>query len=170
MHMEIGDHVQVRAYKADGTCYRWWRATVESVEANSVVLVTPAGHRVEGVDGGWTSQYAIRAFYWSDRPYNVLEVYAPDGRLVEIYVNISSRAVIEDSRVSFTDYELDIDRRLPGEARLEDEDEFREAASRYGYSKSFQEACYRVAREMIEVANTWVARGMPTSGTQDAQA
>ena len=30
---------------------------------------------------------------------------------------------------------------------IEDEDEFREAAARYGYSEAFQEACYEVARE-----------------------
>jgi protein associated with RNAse G/E len=167
--MEIGDDVQVRACKADGTCYRWWRATVEAVEADGVVLVTPAGHRVEGIHRSWTSRFAIRAFYWPDRLYNVLEVYALDGTLVEIYVNISSPAVIEDSQVSFTDYELDIDRRPPGEAQLEDEDEFREAALRYGYSQAFQETCYQVAREMIELANSWVARGMPTVGPAQAQ-
>jgi protein associated with RNAse G/E len=118
---------------------------------------------VEGVDGGWTSQYAIRAYYWPDRPYNVLEVYAPDGRLVEIYVNISSPAVIGHSRVSFTDYELDVSRRPPDTARLEDEDEFREAASRYDYSDAFQKTCYRLAGEAIKLANNWVALGLPAT-------
>jgi hypothetical protein len=42
------------------------------------------------------------------------------------------------------------------------EEEFLEAGSKYGYSKECQQACYQVAREAIEVANRWVARGMPT--------
>lgn len=160
--MQIGDTVQVRAYQADGTCYRWWQATVEAVEMDRVVLVTPVGHRVRDVHGGWTSQRLIRAFYWSNRWYSLLEVYVPHGGLEEIYVNISSPAAIGDSRVSFTDYELDVVRKPPYRAHLEDEEEFREAASQYGYTRAFQQACYRVAREAIELANNWVALGMPT--------
>jgi len=93
--------------------------------------------------------------------HNVLEAYAPDGRLLEIYVNVSSPAKIDDAQVTFTDHDLDVSRKPPREAVIEDEDEFLEAASRYGYSTAFQETCYRVAREAIRLANDWVARGMP---------
>lgn len=62
--MDVGETIRVREYRLDGTCNRWWSATVESVETDGVVLVTHVGHRVEGVHGGWTSEYAIRAFYW----------------------------------------------------------------------------------------------------------
>ncbi|MGD2177544.1 MAG: DUF402 domain-containing protein [Anaerolineae bacterium] len=158
---EIGERVQVRAYKPDGTCYRWWHATVELVEPHKVVLVAPVGHRVEDMGGGWTSEHAIRAFYWLNRWYSLLEVYAPDGTLEEIYVNIASPAKIEDGRIWFVDCELDVSREPPHEARIVDEEEFREAVSRYGGSQEFQQACYRVAGEAVEVANHWVARGMP---------
>lgn len=47
------------------------------------MVVTPVGHRVEDVRGGWASGHAIRTFYWPDRWYSLLEVYAPDGRLEE---------------------------------------------------------------------------------------
>lgn len=53
--MQIGERVQIRAYKADGTCYRRWSATVEAVAADCVVVVNPVGHRLEGVDAAWTS-------------------------------------------------------------------------------------------------------------------
>jgi protein associated with RNAse G/E len=160
--MQIGERVQVGAYKSDGTCYRWWYATVEAVETDKVVVVTPVGHRVEDIGGAWASEYAIRAFYWLDRGYSLLEVYAPDGKLVEIYVNISSAVEIEDSQMRFTDYELDVSRKPPHKARIVDEEEFLEAVSKYAYSQEFQQACYQAAREAVGVANTWVARGMPT--------
>jgi protein associated with RNAse G/E len=153
--------VQVRAYKSDGTCYRWWQATVESVEEARFVLVTPPGHWVDGTDGGFASKNALRVHYWPGRWYCLLEAYTPGGELVEIYVNINSPVEIQGSHIWFTDYELDVSRRLPGEARLEDEDEFLEAASEYGYSEEFQQACYEVAREALDVANGWVAGGMP---------
>jgi protein associated with RNAse G/E len=147
--MQTGSQVQVKAYKSDGTCYRWWTATVETVEPDVIVTTTPAGHRAHDIDGGWRSQWAIRSYYWPERWYSVLEVYLANGKLVEIYVNINSPV------------ELDVSRELPRKARLVDEDEFQEAAPKYGYSAEFQQTCYRVAKEAIEVANNWVARGMP---------
>jgi protein associated with RNAse G/E len=161
--MEIDERVRVEAYKLDGTCYRWWHVTVEVVEADKVVVFAPAGHRVEEAGGGWRSEHAIRAFYWLDRWYSVLEVYARDGTLEEIYVNIASPVRIEDGRIWFVDYELDVSRKPPHEARIVDEEEFLEAVFRYGCTTEFQQACYRVAKEAIEVANRWVAGGMPAA-------
>jgi protein associated with RNAse G/E len=159
--MKPGDRVQVKAYKSDGTCYRWWTATVEAVEADTFVLVTPPGHWIDGTDGGLTSENALRVHYWPGKWYCLLEAYTPGGELAEIYVNINSPVEIQDSQLRFTDYELDVSRIPPHEARLEDEDEFLEAAVEYGYSEEFQQACYRVAREALNLANHWVARGMP---------
>ncbi len=160
--MRIGERIQIRAYKSDGTCYRWWYATVEAVTANRIVTVTPAGHPVEGHRGGWTSRYAIRSHFWLDRRYSLLEAYTANGTLEEIYVNINSPVQIEGSELRFTDYELDVSRELPQGARIVDEDEFLEAVRDYGYSEEFQQACYETAKEAIELANRWVAGEMPT--------
>jgi len=165
--MDIGERIAVRAYKADGTCYRRWSATVEAVGENQVVTVSPFGHRLEGVAGTWCCHQAIRTFYWSDRWYNVLEVYGHDGELEEIYVNVSSPAEILDVQIRFTDYELDVSWSPGREPRILDQDEFAEAASRYGYSQPFQEACYRIARKAVKVARHWVPSGMPVVGTEE---
>lgn len=159
--MQVGDRVQVRAYKSDGTCYRWWHSTVEAVETGQVVLLSPVGQRVQDISGAWTSEHAIRTFYWPDRWYSLSEVYAPTGRLVEIFVNINSPPEVDGSQMGFTDYELDVTREPPHKARIVDQDEFVEAAAKYGYPEEFQQACYEVAREALEVADRWVARGMP---------
>lgn len=161
--MRIGDRVQVRAHKSDGACYRWWTATVESVTPGELTLVTPVGRLIEGIDGNLVSENALRVHYWADRWYCLLEAYTPEGKLAEIYVNINSPIEIEDLQVCFTDYELDVIRRPPGEAELVDEDEFQEAAVEYGYSEAFQRACYEVAQEALDLANRWVGRGMPAT-------
>ena len=159
--MKTGDRVQVKAYKSDGTCYRWWFATVEAASTEELVLITPVGHRVEDPRGGWDSQYAIRAYYWPQKWYSVLEVYGAGGGLEQIYANISSPIVLDGAQIRFTDYELDVSRRVPRVARIVDEDEFLEAASKYGYSPAFQEACYRAAREALDVANAWIPGAAP---------
>ena len=157
--MQVGDKIDVKAYKSDGTCYRWWTGTVEAVADDEIVVITPPHHRVEGIDGGWMSRYAIRSYYWPGTWYSLLEAYTPEGTLEEIYIN--SPVEIEGGRIAFTDYELDVSRRLPHAARIVDQDEFLEAASRYGYSEAFQQTCYQVARQAIELANGWAAKGMP---------
>lgn len=170
MRMKPGDRVQVKAYKSDGTCYRWWTATVESVAADQLVLVTPVGHLIEDPGDSFVSPNALRVFYWPGKWYCLLEAYTPDGELAEIYVNISSPMEIEGLEMRFTDYELDVSRRPPGEAQLLDEDEFEEAVVEYGYSEEFQRTCYQVAAEAMGLANRWVSRGMPTSGTNEGSA
>jgi protein associated with RNAse G/E len=131
------------------------------VEADRVVVVSPVGQRVEDAAGAWASRYALQAHFWPDRWYSVNEVYRVGGELDEIYVHISSPVEIADGELRFTDYELDVSRKPPHEARIVDEDEFQEAAVRYGYSQAFQQACYQVAREALAVAEGWEALGMP---------
>lgn len=63
--------------------------------------------------------------YYSDRWYNIFELYDTEGRLKGWYCNIARPAVIGDHAVESEDLELDLlvsaDRR---ELRLDDEDEF----------------------------------------------
>jgi len=40
-------------------------------------------------------------------------------------------------------YKLDVSRKLPNRAQIVDEDEFQEAANKYGYSAEFQLYCFR---------------------------
>lgn len=151
--MRPGEQIQVKAYKADGTCYRWWPATVEAFTDDLIVTISPSGKRVEALDGGWISQVAIRTFYWLAKPYSLLEVYKADGQLAEIYVNINSLVQIEAGQLSYIDYELDVTLQPPLAARIVDEDEFAEAVLKYGYTAEFQTFCYQAAHEAVELAN-----------------
>ncbi len=123
--------------------------------------MTAPGHRVESIDGDWTSGYAIRSFYWTNRWYSLLEVYTREGTLSEIFVNVNSPVEITDSEIRFTDYELDVSRKSPERAHIADEDEFLEAASRYGYTEVLRRRCYAAVREAFAVANRWEAGGFP---------
>ncbi len=159
--MRPGDHLQIKAYKADGTCYRWWPATIETVTTDLIVTIAPIGKRVEGIGGGWVSDMAIRTFYWFAKPYSLLEIYQADGQLAEIYVNINSLVQTAPGQLSYIDYELDVTLQPPLAARIVDQDEFAEAVIEYGYSADFQAFCYQAAHEAVEVANNWRASGMP---------
>jgi len=158
--MKIGDAVRVRAFKADGTCYRTWLTMLEDVRGDLVVTFSPPGHWVDDITGGWISKSAIRAYYWPGRMYSLLEVFSAGEILKEIYVNIQSPIVMTDSEITFTDYELDISRVMPGDAVVVDEDEFLQAVTRYRYPVELQVACYLAAAEARDLANNWIEMGM----------
>lgn len=160
--MKPGDKIHVRACKADGTVYRSWHTTIESVDAGSIVTISPAGSMVEDRKRvTYQTEHILRSYYWFDKFYNLIEVFDTRGNLIEIYINIAAPPEFEDGVMSFKDHELDVSKYPPNPARLIDEDEFSEAAVKYHYSQEFQKKMYAAAREALEAANHWEARPVP---------
>ncbi len=160
--MKPGDTIHVHACKADGTVYRSWHTMIESVDADSIVTISPAGDTVEDhVRIRYQTKHILRSYYWHDKFYNLIEVFDTQGNLIELYINIASPPEFEDGIMSFKDHELDVSRFPPKAAQLIDEDEFAEAAVKYQYTKEFQDRMYSVAEEAIELANHWQARPVP---------
>jgi protein associated with RNAse G/E len=68
-------------------------------------------------------------YYYSDRWYNIFEVYdRDDGQIKGWYCNIGKPAVIEDYVVSYVDLALDLWVSADGRQTVLDEDEFAELA------------------------------------------
>jgi protein associated with RNAse G/E len=157
--LRIGQQILVRSLRADGACYRWWHALVEYSDASTLVTYAPHGARVEQPGGGYSVRYAIRAWYWFDRPYNLLEVYEPDGSLAEIYIHIASPPRLVATTLEYTDHELDVVCQPGAPPRIVDQDEFAEAAMRYGYTAAFQAACFATAEAALVTAAEWQPHG-----------
>lgn len=167
--LRAGDVIPVQARKADETVYRSWKAMVESVTDDLLVTIAPAGSSVfniKGEDHPILNHY--RAYYWTKKYYNLLEIFDPNGTLVQIYVNIAAPPEFKNGILSFKDHELDVSKRLPEAALLVDEDEFAEAVIKYGYSKEFQEKMYATARIALELAENWQAKPCPIFGDDHA--
>ena len=166
--MKPGDLIHVRACKSDGTVYRSWHARIESIDSDLIITTAQAGDYVyDLVRGHYFSKHTLRSYYWVDKFYNLIEIFA-NGTLTAIYLNIASPPSFEDGDLSFTDYELDVFKRLPEVARLVDEDEFAEAALKYHYTEEFQNDMYAVARQAIELADQWQAGPVPRFGDNHA--
>jgi protein associated with RNAse G/E len=153
--MTMRPAITVRALRADGSCYRSWTAQPVYHDARGLVTFAGPGGVVDYRGTPWVQQYAIRAVYWFDRPYNLLEVFASDGTIVELYVHIASPARLVGDVLEYTDHELDVVLAPGGAPRVIDEDEFAEAAARYGYTADFQQACYAVCREAEQLLVRW---------------
>jgi protein associated with RNAse G/E len=155
-----GTAIEIRALKSDGNAYRWWNDTVVAADNNHVITSYPIGRAVFGPKGGWRTASAGCTVYWFDRPYNLTELYDPDGRLFEIFAHIASPARLIDHILTYTDHELDVVFQLGQPPVVVDEDEFLEAARSFGYPPEFQASCYRAVDEVLAFIGDWKPVGM----------
>ena len=168
--MKIGDRIQVCACKADGSVYRSWHTNIETMDADSIVTISPLGSEMyDHKRGNIRIGHTMRSYYWFDKYYNLIELFDTQGNLAQIYINIASPPYPEDGSLCFKDYELDVFRYPSSSAKLLDEDEFAEAIVTYQYTKEFQEQMYSVANEVLELANCWDAKPAPEFGGEHAQ-
>ncbi len=159
-----GDTVWVRSAKSDGRPHRWRSAQVETVDDACIVLYSAIGTPVHHNPVGsptvvYPLRHAIRSYYWPGRQHNLLEIYAADGRLVELYADITSPVEVRENEIAFIDHELDVSQ-LAGQApRIVDQDEFAAAAVAFGYSDEFMHHCYEVAEALLDVLANWQPLG-----------
>lgn len=158
-----GQSIRMTALKADGHAYRWMQVTVERVEPDYVVLFSPIGTFCDGPKGGWKAPYVGRIHLWTNRPFNLSEIYYADGKLLELYVNIASPAEFLPNEIRYIDYELDVVKKPGQPPKIEDEREFQEAIPRYGYTEDLQKACYQAVQEVLKLVETW-----PPNSTHEA--
>ena len=105
-------------------------------------------------------KFTSRTTYWLDKPYNLGELYEPNGRLKELYIHICSPARTHTGRLEFIDYELDVVKKF-GQVRVVDEDEFAAAVSQYGYTEEHCTFCEQAVKQAIELARRWRPGGPP---------
>lgn len=162
--MKPGDEIWVRAFKADGTTYRWWRATIEQCLDDCVVTYTRPGNKIYNNQQKFRrpvfhQRHHIRTYFWPGRRHNLLEIYKPDGRLHELYTDIISPFQWVDGDIHYIDHELDV-QMFSGEApQIVDQDEFAEAAELFGYTDEFYHTSYDLAVQLLDVLPLWQPLG-----------
>jgi protein associated with RNAse G/E len=155
--MKPDDAITVHALHADGQWYRRWPTTVESINDACIVTYSPANCPLEdAVRGSRTLPRAIRAYYWFDRFYNLVEEFAADGSLDEIYINIAGAPQMVEGGFSFIDHELDVSKQIGQPAVILDEDEFEAAIKQYGYQPEFIARCRAAVEAARELAERWL--------------
>lgn len=135
-NLQPGDAITVRALKYDGTAYRRWVGHFCARAATSVSLMATFGPEVEGRSPFFAGDGA-REYFYTDRHYNVIAGYAPDGVLRACYCNICqpARFLLTDAgaELRFVDLDIDVLVEPDGRCIVTDEDEFARNAQTYHY-------------------------------------
>jgi protein associated with RNAse G/E len=155
-----GDTIQVRVFKTGGLPYRSWQALVESITEDGIVTFTQAHNPIFMLTQTFAQTHHIRTYFWPGRRHTLLEIYEPDGQLHELYADITSPVEVTDGEVRFIDHELDVQMYAGETPRIVDQDEFAEAAERFGYSEEFVHQSYALAEALLDVLAGWQPRGV----------
>lgn len=158
--MRPGERVWVRVFKTGGIPYRAWRPVVESASEECVVVFSEAGGSLYSADQTVALKHHCRIYFWPGRRHTLLEFYEPDGRLRELYADISGPIEVVGDEIHFVDHELDVSMMAGEQPRIIDQDEFAEAAERYGYTDEFVRESYALANRLIDVLANWTPAGV----------
>lgn len=163
--MRTGDIIWVRAYKSDGSLHRWFQSRVLEVGEDCIITFTDVGNPVYTNIPGYSQpvhrqKRSIRTYYWPGRRYTLLEVYEPQGHLYELYADLASPIELAGNEIHYIDHELDVSKLAGEPPRIVDQDEFAEAAKKYGYSDEFVRDSYALAEQLVTLLATWRPRGI----------
>lgn len=150
--LPTGTTITVRALKYDRAEYRRWTAALAARVAGGVVLEATFSAAVEGRTPFFAGDRAMEYFY-TDRGYNVIAGYAPDGALRGCYCNICEPAELalagDGPELRFTDLDLDVLVQPDGACVIADEDEFAHNARQYGYPAAVQRRARRAVTALL---------------------
>lgn len=129
--------VELLSYKHNGKKHRTWEtAWVESDDP--LILRIPANTPVHNPDGStWSSGYDVEAFFPADKWFNVFTLKKATG--TEWYCNVAAPPSIEEQKIRFIDYDLDIYVYTDGHFQVLDRDEFEEHARTMRYSDEIKQ-------------------------------
>jgi protein associated with RNAse G/E len=138
--------------KYDGSLHYRYPGTAVQEDTALLMLYCQPGIVCESYRGPLTASYHSLELYWSDRFYNLTEMWHPDCRPRMHYVNIATPATWDDGTLRFIDMDLDVIWRAEsGEVILDDEDEFELHQVRFGYPSDLIAQVQRSAEEVREM-------------------
>ncbi len=104
-----------------------WRYPARTLEKRqNAVIIEAFFNRADVNVNGLLIRNGARfvEIYYTDRWYNIFEIYAPDGSVSGWYCNISKPAEISAGRIGYVDLALDLLVFPDGTQKVLDEDEF----------------------------------------------
>lgn len=142
--------VEVRSLRFDRSVKRTWRARLERLEGELIVLEgvfeEEVRHPLLGVIRAGTLS---TEFFWTDRWYSVFRFREPSGRLRNFYGNLNTPPRLEGGILSFVDLDIDVLVAPDLTYKILDEEEFEQHAKQFEYPEEFRQRALRALDELL---------------------
>ena len=142
----IGRWIQIQSYKHDGTLHRQWDRGLVLDETDDFIVIASKRAKVTEANGRrwFTKEPAVSVFFKKEW-FNVICMLKKSG--LSYYCNIASPAIIDDNKIKYIYYDLDIKLMEDRTIRFLDEKEYQYHRKTYEYSEELNQILkYQVAQ------------------------
>ncbi|MCU4706376.1 DUF402 domain-containing protein [Mycoplasma sp. CSL7503-lung] len=153
--VQIGQMVNIQAYKHNGKLYRQWSNAKIIFHNKRHIVLSLKGTRVVETSKnykGWKYKEDAIWFFPKDSLYNTI-VLIKRKLGYSYYTNLASRPIFEDNTIKFIDYDLDIKSYPNRDLQIVDKEEFKENSKLYNYPEQLKKDIYNELTEVITLYN-----------------
>ena len=130
----IGDLYEIQCYKHDGKVHRAWdEAVVLDIHKDYMVFANNKTKVTEADGITWRTKEPAIMYFFKDRWYNIIAQMKKDG--IYFYCNIATPFILEEGKIKYIDYDLDLRIFPKGDFKVLDKLEYEYHKKIMNYSK-----------------------------------
>ena len=105
--LKVGKKYEIHAYKHDGNIHRAWDEAVLLEIHDDYLIFGNEKTKVTESDGRtWRTKEPAVLFFFTKKWYNIIGQYKKNG--IYYYCNMASPFIIEEGKIKYIDYDLDL--------------------------------------------------------------
>ena len=144
----IGDLYEIQCYKHNGKIHRAWDEAVVLDIQKSYMVFGNNKTKVTEADGiTWRTKEPAIMYFFKDRWYNIIAQMKKDG--IYFYCNIATPFILEEGKIKYIDYDLDLRIFPKGDFKVLDKLEYEYHKKIMNYSKELDIVIKNALSELI---------------------
>ena len=146
--MELGHNYIIHSYKHNGNIHRAWDEAVFIEETDEYLVFGNNCTVVTEADGiTWRTKEPAIMYFFKDRWYNIIAQMKKDG--IYFYCNIATPFILEEGKIKYIDYDLDLRIFPKGDFKVLDKLEYEYHKKIMNYSKELDIVIKNALSELI---------------------
>ena len=144
----VGDLYEIQCYKHDGNIHRAWdEAVVLDIKKDYMVFANNRTKVTEAEGVTWRTKEPAIMYFFENRWYNIIVQMKKDG--IYYYCNIATPFILEEGKIKYIDYDLDLRIFPKGDFRVLDKLEYEYHKKKMGYSNELDLVLKKALSDLI---------------------
>ncbi len=144
----VGDLYEIQCYKHDGNIHRAWdEAVVLDIKKDYMVFANNRTKVTEAEGVTWRTKEPAIMYFFKNRWYNIIVQMKKDG--IYYYCNIATPFILEEGKIKYIDYDLDLRIFPKGDFRVLDKLEYEYHKKKMGYSNELDLVLKKALSDLI---------------------
>ena len=144
----IGDRYEIQCYKHDGKVHRAWdEAVVLDIKKDYMVFGNNKTKVTEATGATWRTKEPAIMYFFKNRWYNIIVQMKKDG--IYFYCNIATPFILEEGKIKYIDYDLDLRIFPKGDYRVLDKLEYEYHRKKMNYSDDLDKVVKNAMKDLI---------------------